>query len=329
MAIELEQPAVDEREGLEDPFGRVRPRMPCRGRERHVPVPFVAGRGPRAAHHLQRVARLLPVPLQRAAPTASISGRALARHSRYPGLRVRAPGDPAPGAEPHPVARELERPDRHAQLEARDRAGVADRARVRLARGRLELRDHLHRLDLGRAGHRPGRERAAHEVAVAHPRRERAGHLRHEMPHARPGPRARAAVRAPCRTRTTCRCRCASGRRSSRSRRGPWPRPAPSARSRPAPVPLIGALSTSRPLRRRKSSGERLATAPHGPREDAACRARARRRRGEQVERVTLEPRLEPQAEVRLVEVAGGDVAAARPPRRCARPGRRPNGPAR
>ena len=81
--------------------------------------------------------------------------------------------------------------------------------------------------------------------------------------------------------------RCASGRRSSRSRRGSWL----SAPARPAAgglllvavaavVPFTGRDKTALPLRRRNSSGDRLATAPRGMRTNAAYGGRGRSRPG-------------------------------------------------
>ena len=78
------------------------------------------------------------------------------------------------------------------------RARVADRARVDLALGALEVGDHLQRLDLRRAGDRAGRERGAHEVRVGRALAHARGHVRDEMPHAgvRLGPALRGGDRA-------------------------------------------------------------------------------------------------------------------------------------
>ena len=145
----------------------------------------------------------------------------------------------APRAEPDSLAARLERADRHVQLQPRNRAGVADRPCVGLASARLELGDHPHGADLGRAGDRARRERGAQELGSSTSRRRVPVTVdtRCQTPGAS---RARSAP-APrrCRTRRRGRGRCASGRRSSRSRPGPWPSAgAPRRRlSRVAPCP--------------------------------------------------------------------------------------------
>ena len=84
---------------------------------------------------------------------------------------------------------------------------------------------------------------------------------------------------------------------------------APSARGA---VPLIGSVRTSRPRRRKKSSGERLQRAPQGPPTKAAWRgASAPRRAREQVGGVALEARVEAQADIRLEDLTGRDPLAA------------------
>ena len=144
------------------------------------------------------------------APAAAITGRAFTKHSSSSRSRDRVGHDAAAGAHPDPLAAQLERPDRHVQLEARHRARVADRAGVRLAAAGLELGDHAHRLDLGRAGDRAGREARAQQVGVARvlAQRARAPSRRGARPRA-PAAARSAPARGPSRTRTRARGRCA------------------------------------------------------------------------------------------------------------------------
>ena len=72
---------------------------------------------------------------------------------------VRVHGDAAAGAEPvGPVAGGREAPDDHAEVGAAVGREPAERAGVRTPRRRLDLVDDLHGPQLGRAGHRAGRE---------------------------------------------------------------------------------------------------------------------------------------------------------------------------
>ena len=64
------------------------------------------------------------------------------------------------------------------------RGGEADRAGVGLALGALERRDHLQGLDLGRPGHRAGREGGADDGGVGGAGRDAGGHVGHEVPEA-------------------------------------------------------------------------------------------------------------------------------------------------
>ena len=108
------------------------------------------------------------------APAAAITGRAFTKHSSSSLSATESATIPPPAPIQIRSPRELERPDRHVQLQSGDRARVADRARVRLAPAGLQLGDHAHRLDLGRAGHRAGREAGAEQVGVARVVAERA-----------------------------------------------------------------------------------------------------------------------------------------------------------
>ena len=71
------------------------------------------------------------------------------------------------------------------------RAGEADRAGVGLAPGRLELGDDAQRLDLGRAGHRAGREGRAQQLGVGGVRAQGARAPRRRGARRRRGPAAR------------------------------------------------------------------------------------------------------------------------------------------
>ncbi len=219
---------------------------------------------------------------------AASSGRALIRHSRVLGRRGRVDDDTAADAQPDPVARPLERADGHVELEPGHWADVADGAGVGLAVGGLGGGDDLHGRDLGRAGHRAGREAGAHEIAVVAVDRERARRRRTRGARRRGGPR-------PGRSRAR---RSMPGRhtrpRSLRTRstiitfsawsladRSSWSSSsdASSGSSGRSRVPLIGDERTSRPVRARNSSGENDATSRPGRREvRGVAPARAPRR---------------------------------------------------
>ena len=124
----------------------------------------------------------------------------------------------------------------------------------------------------------------------------------------------------PTRTCTRVRGRCASGRRSSRARPRPWPSSAAARRAAAARmgsgsraiVPLIGAVVTAWPRRRRNSSGERLATSPRGVLKAAPHRrGRSSRGPGQELGRRPVPTALEPQADVGLEDLPGGDPLAA------------------
>ena len=161
-----------------------RPR-PASSRRRRAPGR--AGRRPRRARRQPQGPREASARRGSASrpPAASITGRAFTRASSSSARGSESASDAAAGADPDPVAVHLERPDRHVQLESRQRARVADRAGVGLAPGRLELGDHAHRLDLRRAGDRAGRERRTQQVGVADLRPQRALDGRHQVPDAR------------------------------------------------------------------------------------------------------------------------------------------------
>ena len=93
-------------------------------------------------------------------------------------------GDPAAGAQPvGAVAGGGERPDDHAEVGAAVGGEPAERAGVRPPRRVLDLGDHLHRAQLGRAGHRAGREQRAQRPdrrdVVAQPAADRGDQLVH------------------------------------------------------------------------------------------------------------------------------------------------------
>ncbi len=90
--------------------------------------------------------------------------------------------DAAPGPEPDALAGHLEGADGNAQLEPGHRARVADRAGVGLTARGLERRDHLHRLDLGRSGHRARGEGGAQQLRVAGLRAQAARDGRDHVP---------------------------------------------------------------------------------------------------------------------------------------------------
>ena len=178
--------------------------------------------------------------------------------------------------------RDLERADGDVELQPRVRAREADRARVGLALGALEVGDHLQRLDLRRARDRAGRERGAHAAPRRScPRAARARTSRDQVPQARVrlGADRRRARRCPSARRA--RGRCARGRRSSRAPPRPWPRRA----ARPAPaVARRGALDRRGDDLVAAAAQEQLgreATGPRGPRRGRGTRrgaARAPRR---------------------------------------------------
>ncbi len=255
------------------------------------------------------------------------------------GRRIGIRDDPAADAEPHALAAHLERADRDAELEPRGRRRDPDRAGVDLAARRLELRDHRHRRDLRRTGHRPRRERRAHELCIPDTVAQLAHDLRHHVPHAR--------VRA-----------------HLLQRRG-------AHRPRPAHPPevvahevddhhVLGAVLVRRDQRRPLFGGRRRIGRPRArsldrraahrapvalqeqlrrhryqcpprPRHEGAAVGRQRRTQPrEQVQRRALKARLESHREVRLVEVAGRDpLDARRDGARIARRRRRPRPPRR
>ena len=140
------------------------------------------------------------------------------------------------------------------------------------------------------------------------------------MPDAGDAPGARRAPAARrCPTRRRGRGRCASRSTiitfSARSFAEPRARAGRRPRRRRGGVPLIGRVTTSRPRRRRNSSGERPTVAPHGPASSAPWRGWSREAGGERVERVARERALDAHREVRLEELAGVRCAPRTPPR--------------
>src|SRR5450756_359983 len=97
------------------------------------------------------------------------------------GVRVRDYA--AAGAKPGTARGELERPDGHVELQARDRGAVPDRAGIHLAWRRLNLVDDFEGADLGCPGHRAGRERGADQVAVRRAGQEGALDRRDQVPY--------------------------------------------------------------------------------------------------------------------------------------------------
>ena len=240
-------------------------------------------------------------------------------------LRDRVGHDAAARAHPDPLAAHLERPDRDVQLQARDRARESDRAGVRLASAGLELGDHPHRLDLRRARDRAGRERGAQEVRVAGLGAQPPAHRRHEVPHARRRLAARCSAGTSIEPYSQTRPRSLRIRStiitfSARS----FTEAASAAASVLGPRALAAGCKDAR-RRSLDRLGHHLAAAAAeeelgGEAADGAPRSRdharvARLERSgrarEQVERVALPLRLEPQAEVRLEDLAGGDALAA------------------
>ena len=230
------------------------------------------------------------------------------------GARVGPGGDSPAGADPDPVAADLERPDRHVQLEARHRARVADRARVGLAPGRLELGYHAHRLDLGRTGDRAGRERRAQQLGVADSFPKRALDARHQVPDA--GRRARrrqlrhadAAVlaHAPEVVPHEVDDHHVLGAVLDRlGERGPC-----TLAARRGPLDRLRqdlAAATAQ----EELGGEAAEGAPGAADEGGVAWGERPRRAREQVGRVALEARVEPQADVRLEDLTGRDPLAA------------------
>ena len=163
---------------------------------------------------------------------------------------------------------ELEGPDRDARARA-PRPGWLSRSRPCRARAATpRARDHLHRLDLRRAGDRARREGRAQQRPVPHAVAQPSGDLETRCQTPACASTRRAGARADPKRRRG-RGRCASGRRSSRAR----PRPCSTPRARhgrprlatcPARgrVPLIGSVSHGR----RRGAGTVPATgSPHRP----------------------------------------------------------------
>ena len=103
------------------------------------------------------------------------------------GVGVGVGDDPSAGADPGAAAGDLEGADRDVELQAGDRAREPGGAGVDVPRGALQLADHVQRLDLRGAGHRPGRERRAQQIRVADALAQAPGHGRHEVPDPRVG----------------------------------------------------------------------------------------------------------------------------------------------
>ena len=232
--------------------------------------------------------------------------------------------DPAARAHPDALVADLERPDRHVQLEPGHRARVAERAGVRLAAAGLELGDHAHRLDLRRAGHRAGREAGAQQVGVAGVGPKRARHGRDQVPHARRGPRlgerrhADRAVLAHAPEVVAHQVhdhhvlgavlrRCGEGGAvvlGARALAAGGEHPRRRALDRLAHD--LAAAAAQEQLR-----GEAAHGAPRAGHDPGVARLERARGAREQVERVALPLGLEPEAQVRLEDLAGGDALAA------------------
>ena len=110
--------------------------------------------------------------------------------------------------------------DRHVHV-----AGVADvaaGAAVQAALGRLELVDEFHRVHLGRAGQRAGREGGLEHVDGGHAVLQRAFDVAHDVHHVAVAlDREGLGHLHACRSWRCGRCRCAPGRSASRARRAP------------------------------------------------------------------------------------------------------------
>ena len=97
-------------------------------------------------------------------------------------------GDAAAGAErPGAAAVGHQRADDDAEVGRAVAADPAERTGVRAPRGRLDLLDDLHRPQLGRSGHRAGREQRAQRAHGADVVAEPAAHRRDELVHRRVG----------------------------------------------------------------------------------------------------------------------------------------------
>ena len=248
-------------------------------------------------------------------PIAAIGPAALVERLGELLLGIGVGHDRAADAHPDRVAGGLEGADHDARVEPGDRAGDPDRARVDLAPGRLERRDHLHRLDLRRPGHRAGRERGAQQLAVAHAVAQAAGHGRDQVPHAGVGldsgrERLHRSVRAHPAEVVAHQVDDhhvlggVLGRREQRLARGP-------------PV-VVGAGSGARPLDRLGphvaplAPQEALGREAHdSPDQRPEPRLGHRQSAREQIERVAVVPRLQTHAQIRLVQLADLDPAPA------------------
>ncbi len=218
------------------------------------------------------------------------------------------------------VRGEFERPDRDVQLEAGERAREADRACVDVAACALKLGDDVQRRDLRRAGHRAGRERGADEGGVVGGEGKGSAHVGDEVPH--PGVGAGVgdgvgddSAGAAHATEVVADevddhhvLGAVLDRRAERLARfgGGFGFGRLSDRA----LDRRAADMVAAPLEE-QLGGEARHRTPGAAEERSAVRAQRLDAGEEQVERVTIDPRVKPDADVGLEQVAGVDPPSA------------------
>ncbi len=116
---------------------------------------------------------------------ASIKSSGLVERFPILQLRIGVGHDPAAGLEVYLASRGHHGSDDDARIHAPVCAEVADGAAVDSPARRLQLRDDLHRADLGGAGDGPAGKGGAHQVHRIGPRLQRSHHGRHQVVHRR------------------------------------------------------------------------------------------------------------------------------------------------
>ena len=292
------------------------PRPPQTRSEVNTPV---AGRGRSAGGTDPRSAAAGSSPSL--APSARISGSGFQQALTVFGVSIRTGRDPASAAQPHVPGTELEGADRHVQLQPGHRAAVADRPGVDLPRRGFQLVNDLQGPDFRRARDRPRRERRGDQMPVTRAGclgRERAAHVRDQVPDARVGLGAQqrrhlhAARRADPAEIVAHQVddhhvlRAVLGRtlqQRTLPRRGRIPR-------RAGPGALDRLRQHARPGPAQEQLGRQARhRAVWCPDERGIRRVQPGDRTAERVERVPREVRLQPQADVGLENVATADVA--------------------